>query len=200
MILERFPEIQVFAEKISKQAVMKGYGTETYPAFYINHLVGYTAIFTDWPIDYVPELDIPYAGIISFKFPGEKNMRENGPIILGISQLYCDEHELSVGHEIGHILIVYYNFLYSNDTSLKEMCLSDLWIYLSNKIMLVNKKTGQKFSRSWFQKTRKIFNFDCNDTIKEMLCEEIGLFLIAERKRNELSFIKQTKEHQLTLF
>ncbi len=199
MVLEQFPEIQAMAATVCRQAFMKGCGRGTYPDFYSHHLVGYTAILTNWPITYHPLLDTPYAGIISFRLPGQRKDNPHGPIVLGLSQWYAGEHELSLGHEIGHILITYYNSLYTA-LSLEDMSLSQRWTLLSDKIILLNKDTGEKHSRYWFQNMRRLTGSDDDKDVQEALCEEIGVFLMAERKRQEVTVNKKIKEMQLTLF
>lgn len=199
MILKQFPEILTMAETVCKQAFIKGCGTGTYPEFYFHHLVGYTAALTGWPIAYYPLLDTPYHGFISFRLPGQTTDKENGPIILGLGQCYVAERELSLGHEIGHIFITYYNSLYTA-FSLEDLTLCQRWILLSNKIILLNKGTGEKYSRYWFQNMRRRTNSDNDKHVQEALCEEIGLFLIAERKKQEEMLNKKIKETQLALF
>ena len=187
------------AETVCKQAFIRGCGTGTYPEFYLHHLVGYTATLTGWPVAYYPLLDTPYKGLISFRLPGQTLDKENGPIILGLSQHYVGEHELSLGHELGHIFITYYNSLYTA-LSLEDLTLYQRWILLSDKIILLNKGTGEKYSEYWFQNMRRLTDRDDNKHVQEALCEEIGLFLIAERMRHEGLLRQKLKTMQLVLF
>lgn len=213
MILEQFPEIAAFVSDICRQACRKKLHNEAGLDDYLTYLICYTSVLTSWPIKYRPSVSMPYDGAIMFP---KDCTEEHGPIIVAIGAC-CTELEETVGHEIGHILITYYNSLFANDICFSQQTLLKKWKFLGRKMKLINKETGMRFSAEWYRtcaknihqspQTRDIKRIleqeiaDINaEDIQEVLCEEIAWLFVQERKKHEFKDTAMARQVQLVLF
>lgn len=163
VLLERISEIKEYLDEITLKSVKNSRGS------YKQNIIKYTSQLIGKPI-YLQEngghgdcdacVDAYKESYLITLFESRK--KYNNTFILG--------------HELGHLLLGHYNFkcgLRGNER------------YLLN--VIANKKTGKEFSSAWYLKWRERANVSFWTDLAEILCDEIGEYILERIENNELS-------------
>jgi hypothetical protein len=208
MVIELFPELEAWAKDIVHRSFKKTCSDTSYQSSYHEQLVCHTSRLVGYPI-LLTSYDSPYDGQVRVQ-PGE----QQSTVLLHVSR-ESDNAELAIGHEISHILIWHSNYLHIKDRGMEALPFAERIAALMGEI--VDRTTGLVFPEKWFQAQFETVKGYENSTVPlrifqpniegdfkgsfiECLCEEIGYFMIAERKRCELARKEKNELLQKKLF